>query len=87
MRDNNYHENADFFSGPQALNPDASREITQTLKAWSTGDQAALNRLMPRVFDELRRMARHYARQSGAWLPPIFGKMRAISTAATTELS
>jgi len=47
------------------LIPVASREITQTLKAWSAGDQAALNRLMPRVFDELRRIARHYAKRAG----------------------
>ena len=52
--------------GTCILPPVASREITQTLKAWSAGDQAALNRLMPRVFDQLRRMARHYARRARA---------------------
>lgn len=35
-------------------------EVTQLLLAWSEGDQAALGRLMPLVFEELRRMARRY---------------------------
>src|SRR2546423_2351841 len=37
-----------------------STEITQLLKAWSGGDQAALNRLVPAVYGELRRIARGY---------------------------
>jgi RNA polymerase sigma factor (TIGR02999 family) len=32
------------------------------LKAWGTGDRAALDRLTPRVYDELRRMSRKYMR-------------------------
>ncbi len=44
----------------------ASTEITRTLKAWSAGDDAALHRLMPLVFNELRDMARRYARQARA---------------------
>jgi RNA polymerase sigma factor (TIGR02999 family) len=35
-------------------------QITQLLRAWSDGDQAALNELMPLVYDELRRVARAY---------------------------
>ena len=35
-------------------------EITQLLADWSKGDQAALNKLMPLVYDELRRLARGY---------------------------
>lgn len=35
-------------------------EVTQLLLAWSEGDKAALGRLMPLVFEELRRMARRY---------------------------
>jgi DNA-directed RNA polymerase specialized sigma24 family protein len=34
-----------------------SVEITHLLKAWSGGDQAALEQLTPRVYAELRRMA------------------------------
>jgi len=39
---------------------DTQGEVTQLLLAWSAGDRAALGRLMPLVFDELRRMARRY---------------------------
>jgi len=39
-----------------------SAEITGLLKAWSGGDRAALDRLTPVVYQELRRMARHYMR-------------------------
>jgi len=40
-----------------------SREdITGLLIDWNNGDQAALNRLMPLVYDELRRLASHYVR-------------------------
>jgi len=37
-------------------------QITDLLIDWSNGDQAALNRLMPLVYDELRRLASHYVR-------------------------
>lgn len=37
-------------------------EVTKLLVAWSTGDEAALERLMPLVYDELRRLARQYMR-------------------------
>jgi RNA polymerase sigma factor (TIGR02999 family) len=39
---------------------DIKSEVTQLLLAWSEGDAAALSRLMPLVFEELRRMARRY---------------------------
>jgi RNA polymerase sigma factor (TIGR02999 family) len=39
-----------------------SVEITGLLRAWSGGDQAALDRLAALVYDELHRMARHYMR-------------------------
>ena len=35
-------------------------EVTQLLVAWSKGDKTALERLMPLVYAELRRLARHY---------------------------
>ena len=35
-------------------------EITQLLEDWSNGNQAALDKLYPLVYDELRRMARRY---------------------------
>lgn len=36
--------------------------VTQLLRDWSAGDQSALDRLMPLVYDELRRLARGYLR-------------------------
>ena len=35
-------------------------EISQLLPAWNEGDEAALERLMPLVYGELRRMAQRY---------------------------
>jgi RNA polymerase sigma factor (TIGR02999 family) len=40
-----------------------SAEITTLLKAWRQGDQGALNRLTPLVYDHLRRLARRYVRR------------------------
>jgi RNA polymerase sigma factor (TIGR02999 family) len=37
--------------------------VTQLLADWSSGDQAALDALMPLVYDELRRLARNYMRR------------------------
>jgi RNA polymerase sigma factor (TIGR02999 family) len=36
------------------------------LRAWGSGDQTALERLTPLVYDELRRLARHHIRQERA---------------------
>lgn len=36
------------------------QEITSLLAAWSKGDEEALNRLIPVVYPELRRIARHH---------------------------
>ncbi len=44
--------------GPPIEEP--SEEVTNLLRAWSGGDQAALDRLADRVYPELRRMARRY---------------------------
>src|SRR5947209_19636749 len=41
---------------------DEMSETTQLLRAWAGGDQAALEQLTPRVYDELRRMAGHLMR-------------------------
>lgn len=35
-------------------------EVTQLLLDWNSGDKAALDRLMPVVYEELRRLAHHY---------------------------
>ena len=43
----------------------SSPEITNLLRRWCEGDADALDRLMPLVYDELRRMAtRHLARET-----------------------
>jgi len=36
------------------------REVTQLLVAWSDGDEAARDQLMPLVYEELRRLAHRY---------------------------
>ena len=42
----------------------APTDVTQMLKDWRNGDQSALDRLMPVVYDELRRIAdRHMRKQ------------------------
>lgn len=53
----------------------SSPEITLLLKAWSSGDQAALERLAERVYPELCLMARRYMKNE-----------RAANTLQTTAL-
>lgn len=38
----------------------SSNQITQLLAAWSSGDETAMDQLMPLVYGELRRIARRY---------------------------
>lgn len=38
-------------------------EITRLLADWSQGDRAALDKLLPLVYDELRRLSAYYMRQ------------------------
>jgi RNA polymerase sigma-70 factor, ECF subfamily len=57
------------------MTDDASHQITLLLAKWNDGDETALERLMPLVYDELRRMARAYL-----WRQP------AGHTFQTTEL-
>jgi RNA polymerase sigma factor (TIGR02999 family) len=40
----------------------SQHEVTRLLLDWRGGDRAALDRLVPIVHDELRRLARHYMR-------------------------
>ena len=40
-------------------------DISKLLRAWSEGDQAALDQLIPLVYTELRRMAAGYLRRRG----------------------
>ena len=41
----------------------ASNQVTELLRKWREGDQAALDALVPLVYDELRRVAHHYMQQ------------------------
>src|SRR6516164_5296322 len=47
----------------RAVMAGSSHDITGLLAAWSNGDGAALNHLMPVVYAELRRIARRYLGQ------------------------
>ena len=40
--------------------PAGPHEVTQLLANWSQGDHAAFEKLTPLVYEELRRLARHY---------------------------
>ncbi|HEX8845825.1 MAG TPA: sigma-70 family RNA polymerase sigma factor [Pyrinomonadaceae bacterium] len=40
----------------------ASHEVTRLLKDWGAGDNSAPDKLMPLVYDELRRLAHQYLR-------------------------
>jgi RNA polymerase sigma-70 factor, ECF subfamily len=38
----------------------STHEVTQLLRAWTTGDEQALEKLTPLVYQQLHRVARHY---------------------------
>jgi RNA polymerase sigma factor (TIGR02999 family) len=42
------------------MSASSPQEVMQLLVAWSNGDKAALDRLMPLVYGELHRLAHHY---------------------------
>lgn len=44
------------------MTADLSHEVTRLLHDWQGGDRAALEKLTPLVYDELRRLASHYLR-------------------------
>ncbi|HKE04137.1 MAG TPA: sigma-70 family RNA polymerase sigma factor [Blastocatellia bacterium] len=44
----------------------APKEVTQLLIAWGNGDREALDKLVPLVYDELRRIARRYMEREPA---------------------
>lgn len=45
------------------MNTPPPNEITERLIAWGAGDRAALDQLLPAVYQELRRIAGNYLRQ------------------------
>jgi len=48
------------------VRPPGAIDTTELLVKWGKGDQQALQELMPRVYDELRRLAGHLMRQERA---------------------
>jgi len=48
------------------MNTFTPEQVTQLLVDWGNGDRAALDRLIPLVYDELRRLARYYMRRERA---------------------
>jgi RNA polymerase sigma factor (TIGR02999 family) len=57
-----------FYSSPadswnEEIMTASPKEVTQMLLDWSNGDRAAFDRLVPMVYDELRRLANHYMRR------------------------
>jgi len=49
-------------NGGPRMDPPA-HQITQLLHAWSEGDQGALDQLIPLIYEDLHRLARHYMAQ------------------------
>lgn len=45
------------------MNRKSTTSVTDLLVRWRSGDQQALDELVPLVYDELRRLAHHYLRQ------------------------
>ena len=52
---------------PRESEPVSTHEVTQLLQAWRSGDDRALEQLIPLVYNELHRLSRRYmaAEQSG----------------------
>ena len=46
--------------GGHKLSSDASKPVSELLIRWRGGDKSALDSLLPMVYDELRRLARHH---------------------------
>jgi RNA polymerase sigma factor (TIGR02999 family) len=49
-----------------AMTPGSTQSVTDLLQAWASGDQTALDELLPLVYDDLRRQARRYMRAQPA---------------------
>ncbi len=47
----------------ESQNEDTSGEVTRYLRAWSQGDRNALDRMLPLVAEDLKKIARRYMRR------------------------
>jgi len=54
------------MSLPEPIKEQPTEGITALLKAWTGGDEQALERLTPLVYPEMRRIARQYMRHENA---------------------
>lgn len=43
--------------------PHSAMQVSELLLDWGKGDREALKEILPLVYDELRRLARHHLRQ------------------------
>ena len=48
------------------MTPGSTQSVTDLLQAWASGDQTALDDLLPLVYDDLRRQARRFMRAQPA---------------------
>ncbi len=54
------------MSYEDAMTTPSANEVTKLLLDWGNGDKAALDKLFPAVYQELRRLARNYMRRERA---------------------
>jgi len=52
-----------LFLNEDQVMANAPNDVTKLLKDWNAGDQSALDRLMPLVYDELHRLAHQHMRR------------------------
>lgn len=45
------------------MKPISKKHVTQLLQAWNLGDEAALEQIVPLVYEDLRRLAHNYMRR------------------------
>jgi RNA polymerase sigma factor (TIGR02999 family) len=57
---NRRHQRYLSHSQERVMTTPPSNEVTELLLAWNSGEDAALEKLMPLVYDELRRLARNF---------------------------
>jgi RNA polymerase sigma-70 factor, ECF subfamily len=63
---NAHHQRAFFIPKARPSMTPSPHQITQLLKDWGNGDQAARDQLMVLVYEELRRMAHQHMRRERA---------------------
>jgi ECF sigma factor len=63
----------------------ATQSISKLLEQWNDGDRGALDKLMPLIYDELRKMAKRY--MSRVVELRYFGGLTVAETARVLEVS